>query len=674
MVLSILDNSVSYPELKTVDTEDVSKESNLYQIEVYEIEIIIAIGGPKNMFEDKGIIFFPIYLVKNNSKVVQIGVYEIDSNNLLDYVDEDSTVDIEKLNDPLLYSFATEEYISKNRMIPEKDDDENENEEEYENHKNKHGSKDDTFNEREREVEEIIIPEVRMDIFTPKLNAKLPKKLKSEKAKEATDIREKYHEDKNDLWVIKFMKNPNYDIIDNEGNGDCLFATIRDAFLSVGQETTVSKLRNKLSNEVTMDVYMHFRDIHDMFANALKETTASSILLKNEYDKLKERASNIIDNEQKKSIRIEADKIKERFEVLKGENEMTKKLYNEFKIMKNIENLEEFKKVIRTCDFWANDWAINTFERILNVKFIILSSENYKQHDYNNVLLCGNVIDPIIQSRGEFDPEYYIILDYTGNHYKLIEYKKNSIFHFSTLPYDIKRMIVDKCIEKNSGIFSIIPEFVHFKTEEVGTKEKITFEELGEAKLLNLYDENIVFSFYIKSSDKPLPGYGSGEKIPKELSRDFALLSKISEWRKKLDNFWIEPFTLDNHRWASVEHYYQASKFKKNNPEFYLSFTLDSGTDLSNDPEMAKAAGGKSGKFKGTLLRPKSVVIDPDFFSTRREKELNEAQYAKFSQNSDLKNLLIQTKNAKLVHFKRGSPPELFDHLMVIRDRLSKEK
>ena len=666
MVLSKLDNSVSYPELKTVDTEDVSKESNLYQIELYGIEIIIAIGGPKNIFEDKGIIFFPIYLVKNNSKVVQIGVYEIYSNNLLDYVDEDTNIDIEKLDEPLVYSFATEEYISKNRMIPEKDEEDDNKESQ-----NKHVSKDDTFNEKM--VEEIIIPEIRMDIFTAKLNATIPKVLKSEKAKEATDIREKYHEDKNDLWVIKFMKNPNYDIIDNEGNGDCLFATIRDAFLSVGQETTVSKLRNKLSNEVTMDVYMHFRDIHDMLASSLKETTANSILLKNEYDKLKERASNIIDNEQKKSIRIEADKIKERFEVLKSENEMTKKLYNEFKIMKNIENLEEFKKVIRTCEFWANDWAINTLERILNIKIIILSSENYKQHDYNNVLLCGNVIDTIIQSRGEFDPEYYIIVDYTGDHYKLIEYKKNKIFKFGHLPYDIKRMIVDKCIEKNSGIFSIIPEFVHFKTEEVGTKEKITFEELGEARLLNLYDENTVFSFYSKSANKPLPGYGSGEQIPKEISRDFALLSKIPEWRKKLDNFWVEPFTLDSHRWASVEHYYQASKFKKNNPEFYLSFTLDSGTDLSNDPEMAKAAGGKSGKLKSTLLRPKSVVIDPDFFSTRQEKELNEAQYAKFSQNPDLKKLLVQTKNAKLVHFKKGSPPELFDNLMVIRDKFSKE-
>jgi predicted NAD-dependent protein-ADP-ribosyltransferase YbiA (DUF1768 family) len=673
MVVSKLDNNVNYVELKRVDPDDISKETNLYQIVIKGINVIIAIGNPKNTFADKNITYFPVYLVKHNNKVIQIGVYEMLSSNLLAYRDEIGDIDLEKFDDPLIYTFATEEMINKLRMVPDENDleepENEEKEEEFEEVVKKKKSKKDK--ENEEAVEDIQIPHIRRDIFVPRMGAKIPKMLAKENSKQATDIREKYHESSTDIWLQKYMKNTNYIITNNEGNGDCLFATIRDAFQSIGQDTTVDKLRKKIADDAKQDIFATYKQNYDMYSKEIMDTKAGYIKEKQAYDELKSKFTSTIDREQQLIISDASKKKKNELERLKREYDYAKENIKDFIFMKDINNLAELKKMIKTCEFWADAWAINTLERILNIKIIILSSKIYKSGDLNNVMQCGDFVDPIIESRGTFDPEFYIMVEHTGSHYMLVGYKKKQIFTFNEIPYDIKKMIVDKCMEKNAGIFSYIPEFEAFRGDILGIhKEKPIFDELSESKIMNLYDDNIVFQFFSSSVDAK-PGKGSGEKIPEEAVRDFAELNSIKDWRKKLSNFWVAPFVLDNHRWASVEHYYQGSKFKKRHPEFYLQFSLDSGTEeLSKDPAMAKGAGGKSGKFKGVLIRPKEVEIDNDFFLNRSRQEMSNAQQAKFTQNEDLKQMLLFTTNAKLQHYRRGQEPELFDTLMIIRNKL----
>ena len=86
---------------------------------------------------------------------------------------------------------------------------------------------------------------------------------------------------------------------------------------------------------------------------------------------------------------------------------------------------------------------------------------------------------------------------------------------------------------------------------------------------------------------------------------------------------------------------------------------------------MAKGAGGETGKYKDEQIRSKTVTVDPDFFLKRASKALNAANAAKFQQYPELSVALVETKNAKLVLYRRGKEPEVLDDLMILRDKLS---
>ena len=684
MVLSKIDEDISYHELKSVDSNDLKMEANLYQLEILDVDVIIAVGNAKNTYEDKNILFFPVYLVKHNNKVIQIGVYEIKASDYITYLDDSNNIDVEKLEAPLIYKFVTKEMLNNLRLEPEipltrqKESDMEEKDVNEELEEVMNDQLEENMNEKEYN-EHYEIPENRKDIFVLTKGVPIPSLLKEETSNVAKDIKQKYNESPSDTWIEKYMKNSNYNIVDNEGGGDCLFATIRDAFSSIAQQTSVTKLRKKLSDEVNDEVFNNYKEQYDMYNTSIISDTNKIKELEAEYLLLRQKFQSVIDRNEQKIISENAKNVKKEHDKLVEEKKITMTLLKDYKFMKGIDTLEKLKKKVRTCEFWAEIWSISTLERILNIKFIILSSEAYKSGDTKNILQCGQS-DKMIENMGIFNPEFYIMVDYTGSHYKIVGYKKKMIFKYLEIPYDIKKMISEKCMEKNAGLFSLIPDFQKFKENNKKNikedEQEESHEDLNEAKLRGLYDDDIVFLFYSKSSDKTLPGKGSGEKIPNDKISEYKELANIPQWRKKLSNYWIceHPFTLDNHKWASVEHYYQGSKFKKNSPDFYLSFSLDSGTDLSKDSNMAKSAGSKSGKFKGELLRPVQVEIDPDFYGKRHKEEIYAAQYAKFSQDENLKILLLATGNAKLTHYIKGSPPEVFDDLMIIRDKIRRSQ
>ena len=108
-------------------------------------------------------------------------------------------------------------------------------------------------------------------IFDIKENVKENFTLDEENETSSNNEKSKYVEKVNTVWIEKFTKNNNYNIIDNEGGGDCLFATIRDAFKSIGKITTIDKLRYHLSNELTEETYENYKTLYMAISNDYKQ-------------------------------------------------------------------------------------------------------------------------------------------------------------------------------------------------------------------------------------------------------------------------------------------------------------------------------------------------------------------------------------------------------------------
>jgi predicted NAD-dependent protein-ADP-ribosyltransferase YbiA (DUF1768 family) len=298
-------------------------------------------------------------------------------------------------------------------------------------------------------------------------------------------------------------------------------------------------------------------------------------------------------------------------------------------------------------------------------------------------------------------------------HYELVTYRDTAIFTFPEIPFCVKLQIANRCIESStgnlesfSGTFQRIPQFISFYKQELGL-EGLGNEEAGMAgvgqgggtsasRVLMAnphFDPSIDLIYHSKSTDD-MPGHAHGDRISNKNKPAFISLISAGKgknnWRKKLSNEWSEPFMLDGHRWLSVEHYYQANKFLKRNPEFYLLFTMDANkkskyyqedsilSRISHDVDLAKVAGKKVPKTiidnKKLSLRPDEVHIDPEFFNGTNTRVLEEGTMAKFSQHDDLAKILLMTNNAKLVNYVFSKPPTVSIHLMRVRSKLRTKK
>lgn len=685
MVQSRISTSVKYEEKRNIEQEDIGYESQMYEYTHNNRTFEIALG--KQHYKENGSITYQyFYIVINEQPMGKIGVFEIKSSDYLNSLDKEGDVDLTKGN-VLFFEFADKVIDNLLRKYMPTSDSESDTEQEVNEEEDTEIEMDIT---KEQDVLDVKVPPPTKEsleerqhldkilddgIFIVDETAKQPVVLSEETREDADTIKRDFKTGTKNNWIENFMHNNHYDIVETDDKGDGFFATLREAFLQIGKKTTVQKLRAALAKEVTDDQFMQYRTLYLNIVSELQMVEKTIKDNKNTMQELKKRLSNA-SKEDSPKIREEAKTLLQMDKDTMAMKLTLNDILREFQFMKEIETKNDFQKYVQTSSFWVDTWAISTLERILSIKVIILSKRSFQSDELDNVLQCGQLNDNYLEKQGHFSPEYYIMTCYSGEHYELVTYKNKRIFKFSEVPYGVKSLIVNKCLERNSGPYYLIQDVRRFKESlgidsDVGSPEE---EEIPPASDLEMYDPTTIFVFHSKSDAKQLAGKGHKEKIDTGRISEFGVLNKdkiCTDWRRKLDDTWEAPFNVEGKRWNTVEHYVLGSQYKKGFPDFFHKFSLSTESDISKDVTIARAAASKSGKLKDTQLRPKNVKPDLDYEDKERKAiERKTAVTAKFSQNQDLLKVLKETKNAKLVHFLRGQPSVTDEILMRVRSEL----
>jgi predicted NAD-dependent protein-ADP-ribosyltransferase YbiA (DUF1768 family) len=693
-VKSLLNKTIEYKENRNIEPEDLKHQSCFYEMEIYKHPYEIVLGKENVQFSKKGVYYMPFYLVSGTKIKSQLGVFEYPSDKKIyekriqPYLDSEGEIDIEKMPDPILFSFVTEKYLKKSGAEIKAIDIDN-----IDNIDNNMKVNMDTDKQNIEEDEEISDEErtgilqiesskkspiklktesiLKTGVFTIKPPSKPVQRLTEEGEDQAKEAKSEYTESSTNKWINVFTKNNHYDIVDTIANGDCFFDCIRIAFEQIGMITTTSKLRQLVSNEATEKTFENYNEIYLATMGEIQEIETEMKRLEMEYSDIKKRTNKDgITKDQLKRLLDEAKIIKEQRKEKEGELSRVNMLTKEFAFMKGINTLDKFRLAVQKSDFWADTWAINTIEEKLNIKLIILSEEFFEEGDLDSVMQCGqnnNNID-------RFEPEYYIIVSHSGDHYRLISYKNKYIFKFTEIPYGIKILIVIKCMERMGATFSLIPDFRNFMSKlGINSDDAPPLEDYDDIEVDG--KQLPIFIYYNKSAKIPKPGKGDGERIELTDMTKYSKLNQHKNWRRMLDDDWKTVFVLYDKRWSTVEHYYQAAKFRKKNAKFYEQFSLDANppSGFEENPDLAKKAGGIEKGWK--KYRPENVKIDPDFYNQiRNHEERKRALYAKFSQNADLKTILLETRNAILKRRIHQGPAERDNELMWVRLALQEEE
>lgn len=535
MVQSKIKPYITYPNFTDILPDDLYLDTALYQVTILDNTIIIGLGKEKTDYlESDNLYYIPIYLIYDDAIVRPIGIYEIESSKLNQSKDEEGDFNISMFNEPILFPDVSAFYLKQYSILGEKDEDEDDNDddvigeeedednnedtgededkendeigeeddeigEEDEDETSEEGEEDEEGEEGEEnigeEVSEPVNPEQEKILSLVDSLSEIDystQYIAGETQEQDHQIRSNYLTSINepDNWIAYHYKNKGYQIHRttevpilsraselNDITSNCLFNTIIESFRTIDKSITSDQLREIVASQVTPELF-------NAYLNIYKDFTERSIQLYKKLKELKKQHDELtnyinmneyeLDKERFTTEYAKAKQLEEDFEKHRELYEGIEVIRSKYAFMNKVETIDDFKMAVKSCAFWANEWAINILESMLNIKFIILSRESCmdKENTRNcEIVECQSYKRSFVWNQEiAFRPKYYIIIEKSpaerenGLHkgksvYQLVSYKNKKIMTYEELPYGVRNDIVKICVSTGYNVFSLIPRF-----------------------------------------------------------------------------------------------------------------------------------------------------------------------------------------------------------------------
>ena len=303
---SVLNDSVEYVINKDIDSEDLGLESCVYELEIFNVSVALTLGKIKRDYANKDIFYCSVYIIVSNTILEKIGYYEFYQGDTSALLDKDGDMDLSVMEGPLLFDYIDFDYLSnlvkKSKFLREFTLENKKYEEDYKQSDDvdENIKKANKFSVEGKEDIEIIdninsinnIEKIRTP-YEGTYNKKINKRFldvynKNQKASIITE---------NSTWLQKYYNNNLFNILDNEGGGDCFFAVIRDGLKDIGININVPTLRHILSKQITEEQFTLYKTHYDnlnseilTLKNNIEKLTQEAKAIKQEYIQKKKEA------------------------------------------------------------------------------------------------------------------------------------------------------------------------------------------------------------------------------------------------------------------------------------------------------------------------------------------------------------------------------------------------